>query len=696
MDGTVMYTTNGASNVRYDPVSFLAYWYQPADANLRVVPMRSDVLSAHSLANFHGEETKALFEKMDQLEQISVKNEKSWRQAWRGVLKEAVPSHKFIQGWEKVFGDDNYIKPPYKFKQRRASHKESEEAVKLVSSDHFNSLYKRTALFGSGGPSVAHPTVDKIAAKIYTHQYKHLDFSGQTKEKIRGAISAKVRQIVADPDAFDTSQPYVIGEPTEHNNPTPITQHVKRTIGGVYKSLKDDTYRGYYYDGLIKARGKTRTTENILDDIIREQYPKKRFTDVQLRKMKDIINKKNTLTYAIDKAKPGVQNGPEEPPHFRRAREGEPRPQSKEEVNELISRAQARLRKGSFRDRVMGKSPLSERLQQLIARLEMQQTVADWGQEEDYGDRAASARELELLLVSPEEGRKQQHSDRLYKNPARDGVPKAPPNGVPKQRWEQGERIPGYAPPGHEHSAAPEQLSAAHAATQVGRNKDYGDYTLNNAQQVHTGKPTLRPRFGSAGVQNVIPSVREQVRSDLEFDMFSVVGPGYSEGRDNKLFIQQQQREHNILPVGQKFQPNEWDGPLNYQHPMPWQWQMVKDMQHVKSYIDQTMAEKHRAMLTAIKFGEGTAAGFGRDVPEEPLRVSSSGLPRDIRSPFEPVIHNSHPMRPAVDPAGYLEHKQRGMKRPFSAMRDPFKREHYRDNNGPTLNKRRSLEVVLP
>jgi hypothetical protein len=77
------------------------------------------------------------------------------------------------------------------------------------------------------------------------------------------------------------------------------------------------------------------------------------------------------------------------------------------------------------------------------------------------------------------------------------------------------------------------------------------------------------------------------------------------------------------------------------------------------------------------------------------MNVSSSGLPRDARSPFEPVIQNKAEWTPTVDPAGYLL-GARGWKRPFSALRSPQEHETQRDNGGPHLRKRRALEVILP
>jgi hypothetical protein len=206
----------------------------------------------------------------------------------------------------------------------------------------------------------------------------------------------------------------------------------------------------------------------------------------------------------------------------------------------------------------------------------------------------------------------------------------------------------------------------------------------------------LRPRYGLVGPRDVIPSPIDQLRSDIAFDMFSFVQPGFGEGSDNKLFKYQQNTENNIQAMGRSFLPRPDDGRLNYQHPMPFQWQSVQDVTRSAKLLQQE--EDLVPLVTALvrKLGEGSTGVLGRDVCEAPLSVSSQGLPRDMRSVFEPVIQNADSMQPTLDPAGYLLGK-RGWRRDFSPWREPQVREIQPPmNRGPHLNKRRSLEVILP
>jgi hypothetical protein len=206
---------------------------------------------------------------------------------------------------------------------------------------------------------------------------------------------------------------------------------------------------------------------------------------------------------------------------------------------------------------------------------------------------------------------------------------------------------------------------------------------------------TLRPLYGIAGGESVIPPPTEQLRSDIEFDLFNLVQPGFGEGVDNKLFLYQKAREEYIRYKKPMYFPNTWLGPLNTQHPLPWQWQNVKAVSDVQKSVSEMHARLKKVAALVDKMGEGTTQVLGRDVGEAPASISSSGLRRDVRSPFEPTIQNRHAWTPILDPPGKDLDKKQGYKRLFSSLRDPDQVETQLRNGGPHLNKRRSLEVIL-
>lgn len=230
--------------------------------------------------------------------------------------------------------------------------------------------------------------------------------------------------------------------------------------------------------------------------------------------------------------------------------------------------------------------------------------------------------------------------------------------------------------------------------------QQYGDDYKGTVPDLGTvadeSEPTLRPQYGLAGANAVIPDTKEQIRSDIEFDLFNLVQPGFGEGVDNKLFLYQEAWKKFIRYVKPFYSPNVWLGPSNYQHPLPWQWQNVKDASDIAKHLESVVERAKGAARLIQQAGESSTHAFGRDVPEVAHSISSSGLPRDKRSVFEPVIHNKDPWQPALDPPGKDLQRTRGWKRPFSALRDPDAPEKQEHNGGPTLRKRRALEVILP
>jgi hypothetical protein len=665
--GTVMYTTNGASMTRFDPISILGYMFQPADAKLHVVPMRSDTWSAHSMTNFLDQESNLVFEEMDKMDKFAEEEPEEFKK----IMNAPTPSPSTNQKFMSYLGNTSPDKMPAadvkKYENKRA-------LFAAIKKGEFDVLFKP----GQLGQQ------DSIFDLISASQ-PDIVFDKASTRRLKGTISTRELNKYKKSDIVTDAQKQVALSAAKGQKATEKKRKAtelavrksqeiekwKKKINEMTHDDDDDPDVAPIDDDLdvVPIPGQEGSWKNVLRDLITGNHGWSGASQATIKSNLEEWENFNRV---------GGSPGEEDFTKYLGGSE-EFNPDEFDDDDKVGISFTEHLT--NFMWGRSGPNALLRREKQEEEKKLKQQEDDDDPYDDSYDDNY-----YDDYYDDDVDKEGQGDGQRTYTTPRQ---PKQPPEGVPQQQWAQGEQMPGQGP-------QRETLSAAHAATQVGRSEEYGDYTLNNAQQAHTGKPTLRPQWGSAGVKDVIPSGKQQLRSDLEFDMFSVVGAGFGEGRDNKLFNQQQQRDKYILPLGKQYKPNAWDGPMNTQHPIPWQWQSVKDMNHVKRYIDRTVAESHHAMMTAIKFGEGSAAGYGRDVPEEPMHVSSSGLPRDIRSPFEPVIHNSDPMTPVLDPAGYLLQRTRGLKRPYSAWREPQKLETYRDNYGPHLNKRRSLEVVLP
>lgn len=220
-----------------------------------------------------------------------------------------------------------------------------------------------------------------------------------------------------------------------------------------------------------------------------------------------------------------------------------------------------------------------------------------------------------------------------------------------------------------------------------------GDISTGPHQDV--SRATLRPQYGVSGADQAIPDPREQLRSDLEFDLFSVVPPGYGEGVDNKLYLYQKAHEDYVRFQAPFFSPGPWLGPLNTLHPMPWQWQSIKSSNDINNYRARIANRQQHAMKTIREHDEKSTWAFGRDVPQVPTPISSCGLKRSRDSVFEPVIHNKQPWTPYTTPAG-VELNRMGTRKWFDPWREPQAMSQQPENGGPTLRKRRALEVILP
>lgn len=206
---------------------------------------------------------------------------------------------------------------------------------------------------------------------------------------------------------------------------------------------------------------------------------------------------------------------------------------------------------------------------------------------------------------------------------------------------------------------------------------------------------SMRPGYGMAGSTDMIPGGRDQLLSDLEFDMFSIVQPGFGEGVTNKVFLQQEARDAKIVYHEPQYgYPRQWTGPTDGYTPLPWQWQ---DVMSNKDLDKEVQREATSMMLGNSMYQRYNRSGtnvLGDDTGYS-LKMSSKGLPHPSNSPFEPVYNNVHPWQPVYPPLG-KDLKRKQMRREFDALRQP---EHMTSNiayeGGPTLSKRRALQIVL-
>lgn len=228
------------------------------------------------------------------------------------------------------------------------------------------------------------------------------------------------------------------------------------------------------------------------------------------------------------------------------------------------------------------------------------------------------------------------------------------------------------------------------------RLKQGGDTTTDN----EPAEATLRSSFQLDPLANeVVPAPDKQIQSDVLFDMFSVVQPGFGKGVDNKLVYENEARENAIqfkepmyLP---RFEHGSADiGIAQHVNPLQWQFQPHGVGAQIAAHVKQldAMRSDMNALLekaTAVGADPRTLPGVSNHHP------SSQGLPRQQLNVLQPVIDNRSRWNPVIEAPGFALNK-RGYRHLHSPWMQPFHAEHDPMNSGPHLKKRRSLEVILP
>ena len=204
----------------------------------------------------------------------------------------------------------------------------------------------------------------------------------------------------------------------------------------------------------------------------------------------------------------------------------------------------------------------------------------------------------------------------------------------------------------------------------------------------------LRSQFGEASIQSVIPSWQKQVESDIRFDMFDTVNPGFGEGADNKLYLMDQTREARIVHMEPHFFPGDYIGAVNGFTVPPWQLQREMPEQEVKKYSDRKRQDVLDKAEVYNSMGGMSTNILGDDVGYA-YSHSAGELKRRKLSPLEPVIRTDMDWQHVKGPTGVKLNKL-SMRRVHDALRYPRNlQSSLMGDGGPTMDRRRSLEVIL-
>ena len=209
------------------------------------------------------------------------------------------------------------------------------------------------------------------------------------------------------------------------------------------------------------------------------------------------------------------------------------------------------------------------------------------------------------------------------------------------------------------------------------------------------GEDTLRSQYGMEKAENVIPSEEEQMASDIRFDMFDTVNPGFGNGSDNKLFIMGENRDRKILYAEPTFKPGSYIGPLGNTVVPPWQLQRVMPEEKVRRYGTERRNRLNTISDTVMKYTRSSESTniLGSDMGY-PYSHSACELKRNRFSPLEPVIRTDINWEHVKDPIGVQLNKKR-FRLETDGQRYPRQLDSMTSGmGGQHLSKRRGLEVI--
>ena len=165
-----------------------------------------------------------------------------------------------------------------------------------------------------------------------------------------------------------------------------------------------------------------------------------------------------------------------------------------------------------------------------------------------------------------------------------------------------------------------------------------GGDIISDVPTVETAVDTMRQQYGLETAENVIPSTRKQLESDIRFDMFDNVNPGFGNGMDNKLYLMDQAIDEKIRYAEPMFHPTSYDGVNGGDLPAaPWKLQRVMPPEKMREYGQQVKNKLHMMADTVLSYGCRSTNLLGDDVGY-PYTVSAKDLKRRRDCPFEPII----------------------------------------------------------
>jgi len=222
---------------------------------------------------------------------------------------------------------------------------------------------------------------------------------------------------------------------------------------------------------------------------------------------------------------------------------------------------------------------------------------------------------------------------------------------------------------------------------------DIGDAINPEKGVQNTRSDTMRPMYGMANPKDAIPSLRQQLKSDLLFSDFSVVAPGHGLGVTNKMFLMEENREKKIVCQEPMAFPRSYQGPSGCTQAPPLEFQNEISKADRRSIQKQDEDALIRMALVFEKVGSAATNVLGSDVGF--LKANSDkGLNRAPDIVFEPIIRRPHEMERDRMLTGQ-QLSERSLRRLWDPMRFP---ERFTVTTamegGPTMTKQKAFALL--
>lgn len=205
---------------------------------------------------------------------------------------------------------------------------------------------------------------------------------------------------------------------------------------------------------------------------------------------------------------------------------------------------------------------------------------------------------------------------------------------------------------------------------------------------------TLRPSFGIAPPQAIVPSERAQVESEVLASDFSYVAPGFGLGVTNKMRLMEETRDKKIVYREPLCEPRKYDGPTMCVETLPLEFQNEITRRDRQRIIEREIALMSAAAVLETQAKKGSLNILGDDYGAL-QRVSDRGLKRPLESPFEPLMRTPKAWeRVEVLPGVQLQ--RRDMREVHNALRYPERFSSDMAMQGGATSSRRNALAALP